>query len=303
MRSTLPLVLLSLCVACSGSTHNSEPDTPDGSISSQVDAGSGPAAPDAALEQPLGPIPTLDRFVVLGDSVAGGDYPKLLMNNPGSEFPQFVGRDLSTRYPGIDLLDHAHGGSTIEDVLAEIDDLSAYPGSVLVSISVGGNDFKDNPSEVINPTASQARADQFETDLDEVVSRLEALYTGPLYIVLGNIHDPADGDGQIFDKAGLEGNVCDMLMFVETLGQGMTVMENVQYWNTKHRAAATGHATVTLFDMHDLFLGHGLNATDPSSVSYHADDPTTWLLNDCVHPNRLGHHSIRAELWSMIAGE
>lgn len=273
-----------VCISCGGGTGDgpAPPVTPGGG----PDAGVSETA-DAAM--PFPEIDALERYVILGDSLSGGSFPDRLYTR------------LAERYPGIDRQDEAHGGSEIGDVLDEqIPALHPHGGPVLVTLTIGGNDFKADPFAVIDEAASQSAAQQFEVDLTEAITRIEARYSGPLYILLANIYDPSDGEGLLHSREGLDGDVCNMLFLVDDLGQGQTAMTNLATWNLTHDRVAESFESVTLWDNHALFLGHALNASNPQIQHYHPQNPSVWLLPDCAHPNELGHTEIAEHLWSMI---
>jgi len=102
------------------------------------------------------------RYVALGDSISIDDYPSLdlgtrLTGEPAEEvgaasllyrnrddlWPEFAGRDLSKRWPGIEYLDHTADGATTWNVLeAQLPNLPRDDGEpTLVTLTAGGNDL------------------------------------------------------------------------------------------------------------------------------------------------------------------
>lgn len=278
-----------LLLACSGAVGGGDDtSSPDAQVSGAPDAGPVSDPPDAMPTMGLG-IAAVDRYVVLGDSLSVGAFPNLLHQK------------LVARFPGIERIQRAESGSEIDNVLDhQIPGLAAYAGPVLVTLTIGGNDFKSSPAQVMNESLSTAAANQFEQDLQSAVELLEAKYSGPLYVLITNIHDPTDDEEQVYDRSGLDGDVCDLLFLIEDLNMGPTAISNLGYWNTKHTAVANANTSAHLADLHDLFLGHALNAKIPSIMHYHPEDPSMWLNPDCAHPNQRGHTEIADMLWRLI---
>ena len=170
-----------------------------------------------------------------------------------------------------------------------------------MTLTIGGNDFKKDRTSIWNPAISEPLADDFEQNLHLVVDRLEQKYTGELYILVATIHDPGDGQDAVYDRTGLDEseNVCAILFLLEGLGVQDEAHANLDYWNTKYPAVATARDPLYVADLHDRFLGHGVNYNDPNSPYYDEADPTMWIQGDCVHPNDRGDSEIRRLFWEM----
>lgn len=282
------IAILSNACAADGSIGGS----PDGAPGS---SDAGPEGPDAGPTPDARPqitglgIEDLDRYIVLGDSLSIYTYPDLLF------------AELQPAFPGIERIHRGESGSEITDVIdQQIPGLQSYAGPVLVTLTIGGNDFKRNPSAVMSETLSRPMADDFEADLETAVEMLEAKYTGDLWILIASIHDPSDNEGTIYDRSGLDGNVCDLLFLIDDLGQSATAMSNLSYWNGRHTAVTDRKGSAYLADLHQLYLGHGMNAAISTIAHYHPEDPTRWLLNDCAHPTPRGDREIADMFWRMI---
>ena len=117
------LSVLTLLTACSGQTD----DTGDG-VEADAD-NTESAIDDEASTDRVGTyayaFPESPSTVIfLGDSITAGagaqnddeSYAELLMNNT-STWPDWDGRDLATRYPGIDVVDVSDGGAWTGTVL------------------------------------------------------------------------------------------------------------------------------------------------------------------------------------------
>jgi hypothetical protein len=226
-------------------------------------------------------VEAVDRYVVLGDSLSVGDFPGLLH------------ADLGQRFPGVQKISRAESGATIDDVNDhQIPGLQAWAGPVLVTLTIGGNDFKESPGQVMNESLSNAGAMTFAGKLDQALGALEGKYSGDLWVLVTNIHDPTDGEAHIYSRAGLDGDVCDLLFLVEDLNMAPVAMSNLLHWNDVIADTIAGRASATLADLHDLYLGHALNATHSEIEHYDAADPTVWLKTDCAHPNLRGDQEI-----------
>jgi len=270
-----------------GSSADGAPGTSDAG-SGGPDADSVPT-PDARPQVTGLGIEDLDRYIVLGDSLSVYTYPNLLF------------ADLQQAFPGVERVHRGESGSEITDVIDhQIPGLQPHAGPVLVTLTIGGNDFKRNPSAVMSEALSRPMADDFEADLETAVQLLEAKFTGDLWILIANIHDPSDAEGTIYERSGLDGDVCDLLFLIADLGQSGTAMSNLDYWNGRHAAVADRKDSAYLADLHQLYLGHAMNAGVSTIAHYHPEDPTRWLLTDCAHPTPRGDEEIADMFWRMI---
>src|SRR5260370_1148055 len=109
------------------------------------------------------------------------------------------------------------------------------------------------------------------------------LGSGKVYIVIANIYDFTDGQG---DFATV---MC---------GPGVNIsptatMTSFGAWNgvIKSNIDKVGGA---LYDMHADFTGHGYNNHDTTQVWY---DTTS-----CIHPNAMGHDAIRRSIYIVVTG-
>ena len=59
----------------------------------------------------------------------------------------------------------------------------------------------------------------------------------------------------------------------------------------------------SVVDLRGHCLGHGHNYQDASVDGYDAADNTLWMLEDCIHPNRRGHHEVRRLLHAAITNQ
>ena len=108
----------------------------------------------------------------------------LLIKNDDALFPEFIGRDLTTR--GTARLEHrARDGATVHGLVAQMGGLRVNPGERAVAlVTVGGNDLLQGL------IADRGHGvDAFATALD---SFLRDLPIRP--VLLGNVYDPTFGD-------------------------------------------------------------------------------------------------------------
>ncbi len=246
-----------------------------------------------------GPLLTADAkvgtYIALGDSISdrGGASPY---------FYDLLHTDLEAKFPG---LTYVHGAqqNAITDVYsdnqpagaptlkAQIAALgNAYPGDVVVSISIGGNDLNAHSLQAISNTDASLRA-EFDAHLADELGELTTpgrLGSGKVYIVLANIYDFTDGMGD-FATVGCGPGVNISATAVNT-GFGN--------WNAV-LATNIGKVGGALYDMHADFLGHGYNNPDKTQLWYDAStDPTVCLL-----PNATGHDEIRRSIYKILTGD
>jgi lysophospholipase L1-like esterase len=239
---------------------------------------------------------------VLGDSISdgGGEAPffyDLLFKNDNTTYPTFQGHDLSTKYPGITYVHAAIAGSVtdlysdesgqkIPTFASQITGLgSTYPGDVLVTVTIGGNDLNDH--------AYYAISQQDETYRQQLTAHLQAelaeltkpgrLGTGKVTILEANIYDASDGQGN-WQSVGHCGPNVDVASSLEIQG--------FANWNGIIAQQIAAVSTVDHpLDLHGLFNGHGYNSTD------------NWYFTDCLHPNKKGHNMLRSAFWQQLTGE
>jgi hypothetical protein len=236
------------------------------------------------------PNSTLGTYIVLGDSISdqGGNGPF---------FYDTLHADLMKKWPSI-MYVHAAVAGAITDTYSDgmptgaplmktqIAGLAnSYPGDVLVTITIGGNDLNGHAIKAIGGTDDMVRG-EFGTHLDAELGELATpgrLGSGKVYIILANIYDFTDGQGDFATvHCGPGANVSasrDMTVF--TAWNGVT-------------AASLAKVSGTLYDMHANFNGHGYNVTDMSQLWYDSAS--------CIHPNTLGHDAIRKSIYTIITG-
>jgi lysophospholipase L1-like esterase len=241
----------------------------------------------------------IGTYIPLGDSISdlGGTGPffyDLLLKNDDTTWPTFQGHDLTTRFPGV-MYDHrAIAGSITDTYLngplvgptlkSQIDLLgNNYPGDVLVTITIGGNDLNGHSLAAIGGTDGPARM-EFQQHLADELAELTMpgrLGSGRVYVVLANIYDFTDGQGDFATVlCGPPDNI------------GATQDAAVfSAWNGVMQSAIA-NVNGVFFDMHARFMGHGFDAQD------------VWYDRvSCIHPNAKGHNEIRRAIWQLVTGE
>lgn len=185
------------------------------------------------------------------DALAGEVAPlgaaSLFFQNSDQRYPEFAGRDLSTRFAGITRLNLAEDGATIGDVFGfQLPAVQAADTPTLFTLSAGGNDllsaFANKPDPALLETVVRDIADAFEF-LVESLRR-----TRPdSAIIVTTVYDPSDKTRTIpgfFDAAG------------------PLPLESLHALND--RIASIAHATprCALADVHTHFQGHGVTAPE-----------------------------------------
>ncbi|HEY2747725.1 MAG TPA: SGNH/GDSL hydrolase family protein, partial [Polyangia bacterium] len=243
---------------------------------------------------PVGLVPSggsLGTYIVLGDSISdqGGNAPF---------FYDSLHADLVKKWPSL-MYVHAAVAGAITDTFSDglppgaptlatqITGLAtSYPGDILITITIGGNDLNGHAIQAIGGSDATVRG-EFGTHLDAELGALAApgrFGSGKVYIILANIYDFTDGQGDFATvKCGPGANVTstmDQMVFAA--------------WNGVAATSASG-AGVNIYDMHANFMGHGYNNTDMSQVWYDAAS--------CIHPDALGHDAIRRSIYTIVTGE
>lgn len=237
------------------------------------------------------------RYIALGDSVSIDLYPaldageidvavalertasagnvapigaaSLLYQNSEAHWPDFIGEDLVTLSPGVELQNVAEDGATIGDVFGEqLPQLAESDERTLITITIGGNDllsaFENKPRRSLLEAIARDVAEAYDFLLDALRrTRPNAL------ILLTTIYDPSDRLGRIpgvLEDAGkLPLHVLDGL-------------------NVHIRTLARGTPGVALADVYEHFLGHGASVTEA--------DQWYWRRS-LVEPNAQGASEIR----------
>lgn len=211
-----------------------------------------------------------------GDTTAGSVAPlgaaSLLFRNAEERWPDDLGNDLSSLYPGIELLNLAQDGATIGDVFGEqLTQLDETDAPVLITLTVGGNDllsaYGSRPKRALLDRIVQDIAEAYDFLVEQLVTRF------PNGVVIVNtIYDPSDRSGKI---PGVSDEV------------GPLPLDVLDRMNDHIRALAIGTPRVLLADVYARFLGHGVSV---------AESAQWYWRRSMIEPNALGASELR-HLW------
>jgi lysophospholipase L1-like esterase len=195
-------------------------------------------------------------------------------------WPEFAGRDLGTRFPGIECRFAAADGATTEDVLASqlgaLDGVDAR-GDAVVTLTAGGNDLL---SLIGAPDHSG------EAGVARLLRTLEAIVEAvrdrlPRAVVLmANVYDPTDGSGDLYGHR---------LHPAATIADGWLRPQEMRW--LREANAGVGRLCAArdarLIDVHGHFAGHGRSA--PAAERWY------WT-ESLIEPGVVGASEIR-RLW------
>ena len=210
----------------------------------------------------------LERVTTAGRVAALG-AASLLYKNADERWPEDVGNDLSSLYPGIEPVNLATDGATIGDVFGEqLPQLEDSAERMLITLTVGGNDllsaFGNRPRKEL---LAKIAADVAEA-YDFLVDLLRGRFPNAT-IVLTTVYDPSDGLARI---PGVFDDVPELPIHV------------LDQLNDHIRALATGTPNALLADVHRHFLGHGMSV----------DESDRWYWKrSLIEPNAQGANEIR----------
>lgn len=282
--------LVALTAACSGATASSSSPSPDGGTTGDSGGGGGD---DGGT--PIGAT-AFKTHVILGDSIsdrggAGPFFYDLLDHNDDANYPDYKGKDLSTKLgAAITIVKNSKGGATSIGLTGQVKGLPASLVSpVLVTITIGGNDVQNALGAIVLSGNDTQQRTSFTNNLDTSLAELtKAGRFGDgvkVKVLLVNIYDPSDGTGN-FKFAN--GTSCGQPLSL--WNKGMTD-PYLTPWEDAMTTTVAKYPDVTLLDLRAEFHGHGVPAM------------TTWFVPDCIHPNTLGHAALRKLFWSAISGD
>lgn len=147
-----------------------------------------------------------------------------------------------------------------------------------MTITSGGNDLKDALVEAATGLDALLVA-RMQGHIAAALDGLNDRFGDRgLTVYLANVYDSSDGRGNF----GLH------CRFARRLGAIVIPTDPIfERWNAAH-AAETERTGQVLVDLHSAFYGHGYNSDD------------NWYAEDCTHPNRRGHHELRALFWDHL---
>ncbi len=290
IRPIFPVFVSAMLAGCGGAASN-----PGGGGTGGTGGGGGMTGSGTGTGGNAAPLLPADAqvatYISLGDSISdeGGIGPF---------FYDLLNADLATKFPGLTFVHVAQQGA-ITDVFSDgqpmdvpllktqVDGLgSSYAGDIIITITIGGNDLNAHALQAISNTDASLRA-EFDAHLAAELGELTTpgrLGSGKVYVVVANIYDFTDGQGDFATvMCGPGVNISPMAV---ALGFGN--------WNGV-LADNTSKVAGGLYDMHADFMGHGYNNTDPTQVWYDAAS--------CIHPNAVGHDAIRKGIYKILTGD
>jgi hypothetical protein len=213
----------------------------------------------------------LERVASAG-RVAPLGAASLLFQNSDEHWPEDVGNDLSSRFPGLAFENVATDGATIGEVFGEqLSQISPSDEPVLLTLTIG-------QSDVLSAASIRSRRgllDKIAADVVEAYDFLAETLRGQFphgLIILTTVCDPSDRTAKIpgvFDDAGpLPLEVLDRL-------------------NAHIRTLVGGTSNLRLADAYARFLGHGVTA---------AESDCWYWKRSLVEPNARGASELR-HLW------
>jgi lysophospholipase L1-like esterase len=230
-------------------------------------------------------------YVALGDSISIDEYAggpgrggaSLLARNRDDDFPEWRGRDLTTRHPSLRYhLLAADGGTTqslLDSQLPQLENSGLAP--TVVTLTVAGNDLL---SAYGDTARARALVDTVVVRVGQALRRLKRLMRAPDDpVVVSTVYDPSDGSGEAW-RMGLP--------------PWPEVVNVLALLNCGLRAVAADNGA-RIAEIHDLFLGHGLAAGNPAQPQPRPDDRNLWYCN-IIEPNAWGAHAVRASFWQAL---
>lgn len=231
------------------------------------------------------------EYIALGDSMSIDIYPaadaqrrypgrastdelgatSLLMRNDDKFWPEFRGRDLSTRMPGIELTDLTSDGATTDTLLRQVARIDRSDAPTLVSITAGGNDLLG----AIGFGGGRDPVPEIFGRLRKGIDQIFALRPRAL-IVVSTVYDPSDGTNQ------LPG-------YSRKLDREAAWLRD---YNDRVRGLAQTDTRIRVADVQRHFHGHGLTA--PESKQW-------YLRESIIEPNAPGASEIR-RVWLDVLG-
>lgn len=229
-------------------------------------------------------------YVALGDSMSIDAYAggpgrgavSLLYKNRDDDFPEWAGRDLSTRLPGVRLIPLAADGATSAAVrfaqIPRLREMAVRPA--LATVTFGGNDLLQTFGS--DDTARAAHRALWENG-HAILGDLRAVLEPGAHLIVGTIYDPTDGTGDL-----------GRLGFVPWPG----ALDWLARFNETLRALADEHGGLVA-DIHSRFLGHGIRAGDPTQGDARPANRDLWYCGT-IEPNAWGAGGIRAVFYEAL---
>jgi lysophospholipase L1-like esterase len=209
--------------------------------------------------------PSAGRVAALGAA-------SLLYQNAESHWPEEIGRDLVSRFPGIVFTNLAADAATIGDVFGgQLPELAAGDEPTLITLTVGMHDL-------LSALANRPRGALLEAIARDVANAYDALVEAIIaarpdsLLLLTTVCDPSDRTGVIPGVLPEAGRL---------------PLSALDAFNAHIRRLAAGREGVALADAYLHFLGHGTTAPE--------EDRWYWRRSP-LEPNARGANELR-RLW------
>jgi len=210
-------------------------------------------------------VPTAGRVAPLGAA-------SLLYSNSEEHWPDDLGNDLSSLYPGVEFASLGADGATIGEVFGEqMTQVEPSDEHTLITLTAGGNDLLSAYGPRPRPDLLERIVDDIIEAYDFLVDSIRSRFPNGTLIVT-TVYDPSDGTGKI-------PGVYD--------DRGPLPLHTLDRLNDHIRAVGLGTPRVLFADAHAHFRGHGVSAED--------DDRWYWKRS-LIEPNARGASEIR-HLW------
>jgi lysophospholipase L1-like esterase len=207
-------------------------------------------------------VPSAGRVAPLGAA-------SLLYRNSEELWPEEIGNDLTSRYPGITLENLAADGATIGDVFGEQLPLLAHSDDpTLVTLTAGGSDLLSALGHHPAATLLEGIAHDVAQAYELLVESIRAARPTSV-VILSTLYDPSDRTSRVPG------------VFDET---GKLSLRGLDLFNDHIRRFARGTPWALLADVYAHFLGHGVTAPE--------SDRWYWRRS-IIEPNAAGANEIR----------
>jgi lysophospholipase L1-like esterase len=174
-------------------------------------------------------------------------------------------------------------------------------GRTLILISIGLNDLRDDLRELLDRQLVADRARLAANTIARLAERFadRSRYPHGYHIGVLGWYDPTDGIGRIpHEPQYLQHWICVVLALLDPAGNNLA--DNMRHYSFALARHLGPRDDVTLIDLYSRFIGHGVNHAQERGPFYHPDDPSRWILGDCLHPNLQGHDQIRRLVWNAL---
>lgn len=222
------------------------------------------------------------RYVALGDSISIDIYPaadahrrfpgrastdrlgavSLFHENDDKMWPDFRGRDLRSLFSGIELDDLTADGATTQSLLRQVERIATSNDPAIVTITAGGNDLLGAIGYRGDDAVSEIAA-RLRSGVERIREKLPNAF-----VLIGTVYDPSDG--------------------TKRLPGYQRALEREAQWLDEYndfiRTLAKSDERLTVADIHQHFMGHGLTA---------AEEERWYLRESIIEPSARGASEVR----------